>query len=86
MIVLPVIASATILTCLLGLVIGIQLGFVSGFIYKKVMKENISNSTSHAACETVQSFPEVPLYEDIQMKQNLDFINVSHNISYGQIQ
>ena len=70
-IIVPVLASATILTCLLGLVIGIQLGFVGG-VYKKVKEKNITNPTSHADRETItEPSPEAPVHEYIQMKQNL---------------
>ena len=81
MIAVPVLASATIVTCLLGPIIGYLLGFASGVKYKK-----LNNTTSNAPDETETNHSTViPVYEDIKVGENMDIIELSHNVSYGQV-
>ena len=81
MIAVPALASATILTCLLGPIIGYLLGFASGVKYKK-----LNNTTSNAPTETeIDHSMVTPVYEDIKIGKNMDIIELSPNISYAQV-
>ena len=81
MIAVPALASVTILTCLLGPIIGYLLGFASGFKYKK-----LNSPTSYAPAETeTEHSTVIPVYEDIKIGENMDIIELSHNISYAQV-
>ena len=80
MIAVPALASATIVTCLLGPTIGYLLGFASGVKYKK-----LNNTTSNGPDETETDHSIIPVYEDIKIGENMDIIELSHNVSYGQV-
>ena len=68
----PALASATILTCLLGPIIGYLLGFASGVKFNK----KLNNTTSNAPSETETDHSMVTsVYEDINLEKKWTLLN-----------
>ena len=84
MVIVPSLASTAIGSCILCLFVGILIGLLCGkkCMHKQTTRRN--HSIPDSPGRRAEEATAVPFYEDVELRSDMNVIELSHNIAYEQ--